>query len=177
MDIGPSQGSLTLTTGVAGAAARMGHNLVIVMDDWSATVTMSRGRPRAVSLSVVVASLRIESGSGGIKPISDGDRTDIRANALGALHADQHPEVAFEADALRLAGDTLAVEGTLTVAGTTRAISALADVERADGRVRVHCTVPVVQSDFGVKPYSTMLGQLKVADEVHVELAVEVDVP
>jgi polyisoprenoid-binding protein YceI len=155
----------------------MGHNLVIVMDDWSATVTMSRGRPRAVSLSVVAASLRIESGSGGIKPITDRDRADIRSNALGALHADEHPEVTFEADDLRLTGDTLAVEGTLTVAGTARAISALADVERADGRVRVHCTVPVRQSDFGVTPYSTMLGQLRVADEVRINLDVEVAEP
>jgi len=177
VDIGPDQGSLTLTTGVVGAAARVGHNLVIVMDDWSATVTMSRGRPRAVSLSAALASLRIESGSGGIKPISDRDRADIRASALGALHADEHPEATFEANALRLAGDTLPMEGTLTVGGTARAISALADVERADGHVRVHCTVPVLQSDFGVTPHSTMLGQLKVADEVHIDLDVEVDVP
>lgn len=176
MDIGPGQGSLTLNTSVAGAAARMGHNLVIVMDDWSATVTMSRGRPRSVSLTAALASLRVESGSGGIKPLSDGDRTDIQANALGALRAEEYPEVTLVADALRLAGDTLAVEGTLTVAGTARAISAAADVERADGRVRVRCAVPVLQSDFGVKPYSTMLGQLKVADEVHVDLDVEVDV-
>ena len=175
MDIGPGQGSLTLNTGVAGAAARMGHNLVIVMDDWSATVTMSRRRPRSVSLTVALASLRVESGSGGIKPLSDRDRTDIRANALGALHADEHPHVTFVADALRPAGDTLAVEGILTVAGAARSIFALADVERTDGRVRVHCAVPVLQSDFGVTPYSTMLGQLKVADEVHVDLDVEVD--
>ena len=34
--------------------------------------------------------------------------------------------------------------------------------------------IPVVQSDFGIKPYSPMLGQLKVADEVVVEIDVGV---
>jgi len=36
MKVGPADGSLTLRTGVAGSAARMGHSLVIVVDDWSA---------------------------------------------------------------------------------------------------------------------------------------------
>ena len=34
--------------------------------------------------------------------------------------------------------------------------------------------IPVLQSDFGVKPYSLMLGQLKVADEVIVEIDAEI---
>ena len=45
-----------------------------------------------------------------------------------------------------------------------------AQVEVADGRARA--AIPVLQSDFGIKAYSLMLGQLKVADEVVVELDV-----
>ena len=104
MKIGPADGSLTLRTGVAGSAARMGHSLIIVVDDWSATVNLARGTPRSVRLTADLTSLRVESGSGGIKPLSDGDREAIRGNALLALHADQHPEVTFESSSIRGAG-------------------------------------------------------------------------
>ena len=114
MKIGPADGSLTLHTGVAGSAARMGHSLIIVVDDWSATVTLARGTPRSVRLTADLTSLRVESGSGGIKPLSDGDREAIRGNALRTLHADQHPQVTFESSSIRAQGVGLAVEGTLT---------------------------------------------------------------
>ena len=51
MKVGPADGSLTLHTGVAGSAARMGHSLIIVVDAWSATVTLARDTPRSVQLT------------------------------------------------------------------------------------------------------------------------------
>jgi polyisoprenoid-binding protein YceI len=177
MKIGPADGSLTVRTGVAGSAARMGHRLIIVVDDWSATVTLARGSPRSVRLVADLTSLRVESGSGGIKPLSDGDREAIRANALGALHADQHPRVTFESSSIRAQGAGLAVEGALTVAGNPRSLAATVELDRADGQVTAHCSVGLVQSEFGVTPYSAMLGQLRVADEVRVELDITVTTP
>jgi polyisoprenoid-binding protein YceI len=63
-------------------------------------------------------------------------------------------------------GDALAVAGELTLAGTKRPLAF--DVDLGGGRVRA--TVVVTQSEFGMKPYSTLFGALKVADEVRVEL-------
>ena len=177
MKIGPEDGSLSLHTGVAGSAARMGHSLIIVVDDWSATVALARGTPRSVRLIADLTSLRVESGSGGIKPLNESDRETIRANALGALHADQHPQVTFESSLIRAQGAGLEVEGTLTVAGNSRPLAATVELDRSDGQVHVLCSVGLIQSEFGVTPYSAMLGQLRVADEVRVELAVTVTAP
>ncbi len=177
MKVGPADGSLTLHTGVAGSAARMGHSLIIVVDEWSATVNLARGTPRAVRLTADLTSLRVESGSGGITPLSDGDREAIRRNALLALHADQHPEVTFQSSSIRGRGSGLAVEGTLTLAGNPRPLAATVELDRADGRVHACCSVGLIQSEFGVTPYSAMLGQLRVADEVRVELDVMVAAP
>jgi polyisoprenoid-binding protein YceI len=63
-------------------------------------------------------------------------------------------------------GEALAVAGELTLAGATRPLAF--DVDLDGGRVRA--TALVTQSEFGVKPYSTLFGALKVADEVRVEL-------
>jgi polyisoprenoid-binding protein YceI len=60
------------------------------------------------------------------------------------------------------------VVGELTIHGRSRPLQARIDV--AEGRACA--SIPVVQTEFGIKPYSLMLGQLKVADEVTVELDV-----
>jgi polyisoprenoid-binding protein YceI len=177
MKVGPADGSLTLHTGVAGSAARMGHSLIIVVDDWSATVTLARDTPRSVRLTADLTSLRVESGSGGIKPLSDGDREAIRANAMRTLYADQHPRVTFESSSIRGQVVGLAVEGTLCVAGNSRPLAATVELDRADSQVNARCSVGLIQSEFGVTPYSAMLGQLRVADEVRVDLDVTVAAP
>jgi polyisoprenoid-binding protein YceI len=177
MQVGASQGRLTVSTGVAGSAARMGHRLVIVLDEWTASIDLVDGSPRTITLTALVASLRVESGSGGVKPLTSGDRQAIHANALGALHAQDHPAVEFRSTRVRIDGDALRVVGSLAIAGVTRPIEVRVLLERHGGRVRAECRVPVRQTDFGVRPYSAMLGQLKVADEVQVDLVVEVDLP
>ncbi len=177
MDILPEHGTLTLHTGVAGAAARMGHNLVIVIDDWAMSVELAGADPTALTLRADLTSLRVASGSGGVKPLSDGDRGAIRDNALQSLHGDQHPEVTFVAEGLTREGSDLHASGTLSINGTSRPLTATAAIEESAGQVTARCTVPVRQSDFGVHPYSAMMGQLKVADEVRVALTATVPLP
>lgn len=177
MQIGPDDGVLQVRTGVAGSAAAMGHNLVLAVDEWTIEVRMRRRLPTSVTLTAQLASLRVESGTGGIKPLTARDRDTIRGNALGALHAREHPEVTFESSAIRVEPDALHVAGTLTIHGTARPLAVVVAIERPDGRIRAHCEAPVRQSEFGVKPYSAMLGQLRVADEVRVDVTVEVAAP
>ena len=63
------------------------------------------------------------------------------------------------------------------MAGNPRPLAATVELDRADGQVHAHCSVGLIQSEFGVTPYSAMLGQLRVADEVRVELDVTVAAP
>ena len=62
----------------------------------------------------------------------------------------------------------LRVEGELTIAGTTRPV--VYELELSpDGRLRG--TLPVTQTEFGIKPYRGFMGALKVRDAV--EIAVD----
>ncbi|EUA68518.1 hypothetical protein I541_5563 [Mycobacteroides abscessus] len=79
--LGPENGTLTLHTGVTGAAARMGHRLTIVMDAWTISVDGPDDQPSAVSLVVDVDSLRVESGEGGLTPL-----TGPRKRSCGRTH-------------------------------------------------------------------------------------------
>ena len=73
--------------------------------------------------------------------------------------------IAFRSTAVETAADggRISVQGELTLLGTTRPIAFDLDVG-ADGTLSGSAVVK--QTDWGIKPYSTLFGALKVADEV-----------
>lgn len=80
------------------------------------------------------------------------------------LEARRHPEVRFESSRV----DGLTVEGTLTIKGHARPLRVTA---RREGG-RLVCEVALNQPEFGIKPYSAMLGTLKIKPDVRVRLEV-----
>ena len=163
-------GTVTIHTDVAGSASRMGHRLVIAVDDWSASVELRAKKPVAVQFRAALDSLRVESGSGGITPLTPVDRQVIVRNATKTLDVKRHPEVTFRSSEMATAAGRVDVVGELTIHGVTQPLTAT--LALADDRATA--SIPVRQTDFEVKPYSLMFGQLKVADEVVVELDVQI---
>ena len=62
--------------------------------------------------------------------------------------------------------------GNLNIGGQSRQVTL--DLSIAPGGDGAHLKgrVPIVQSNFGIKPFSAMMGALKVKDEVEVDLDV-----
>jgi len=65
-------------------------------------------------------------------------------------------------------GGPLTVEGELSMAGSTRHDTAHLNVEEGGG---ISGTIPLTQSDWGIKPYRGLMGALKVRDEVEIVIA------
>ena len=100
--------------------------------------------------------------------LSSGDRSKIESNIQkDVLETSRHPEVRFSGTA-QIDGDRVTVSGQLTLHGTTRSITVQGRREgtRWVGRTRLH------QPDFGITPYSAMLGTLKIQPDVEIEIAV-----
>jgi YceI-like domain len=166
---GPDTGSLRIKTYREGVAAKVGHDLVIEVGSWDATVESGPGE-MAVELRGDSTSLRVLSGERGVKPLSDRDRDEIRKNIDDKIL--RRMPIEFRSTAVRPSGDELAVDGELTLAGSTQPVSARLTLG-ADGRLTG--TIPVVQSQWGIKPYRGMMGALKVRDEV--EILIDVQLP
>jgi polyisoprenoid-binding protein YceI len=172
-----SNGELTLHTGVAGSAAKMGHRLVIAIDDWRADAVLADGQVRQVTLVAQLAGLRVVSGEGGLKPLGGGDRDTIAGNARRALEVEKFPAVRLECTEpfpVPTAPGQFQVVGNLAIHGQQQPIEATVTVADNGANWTLSAVVPVRQTDFGVKPYATMLGQLRVADEVSVEFTASV---
>jgi polyisoprenoid-binding protein YceI len=166
--IDASDGELIVRTGVAGRAAKMGHRLTIVMKRWQATVRWSEDEPVAARLTVEVDSLEVLRGEGGLTPLSGPEKILVRSNALRQLGAARHPQIRFDADAIDHSQDGYRLTGTLQIRGKIRAQVIDLRTDDLGDAWQLSSETVVRQSEFGVKPYSLVMGSLKVADDVTV---------
>jgi polyisoprenoid-binding protein YceI len=166
--LGPDTGTLAVRTGRTGAAAKAGHNLLLHVTVWSATLVVGDD-PAAttVELDADGASLRVVEGKGGMQALGDDDRASI----VQSIDEDvlKQQGVSFRSTGARASDDGrgLHVEGELTIVGTTRPVTFGLELGD-DGKLVGGCVLK--QSDWGIKPYSTLFGALKVVDEVEVSI-------
>lgn len=165
--VGPENGSLHVHTFREGMAQKVGHDLIIGVERWEATVEVGQdGAPAAITLDADAGSLRVREGVHGLKPLSDKDLKDIH-NSIDKTLGKQ--PITFRSSTVGQADGRLSVAGELTMAGTTRP----ADFELGlgdDGRFTG--TLKVVQTEWGIKPYKGLMGALKVRDDVEIVLDV-----
>jgi polyisoprenoid-binding protein YceI len=166
--IDASDGELLVHTDVAGPAAKMGHRLTIAMQRWRATVTWSDGEPAAAHLEVDVDSLEVLHGEGGLTPLSGPEKILVRSNALRQLGAGRFPQICFTADTIDQSQDGYRLAGTLQIRGKTRPQGIALRTEDLGDVWQLSSETVVRQSEFGVKPYSLLMGSLKIADDVTV---------
>ena len=167
--LGPGNASLQVRTYREGVAAKAGHDLIIDVTSWDATVEVA-DEPAgwSIELNADPRSLEIREGLRGVKPLTDKDRVEIRKN-IDEKVLGSHP-VHFRSSGVRAADDggRLTVEGALSMGGSTRPLTADLSVEEGGA---ISGTIPVRQSEWGIKPYRGLMGALKVRDEIEVVLA------
>jgi hypothetical protein len=154
---GPENATLTVRTKRTGAASKAGHDLLIQVTSWSAT--LDPDADPAVTLTADSRSLRVLEGTGGIQALDD----DAKAAIAQTIEEEVLMGTPIEFRSTAVDGGK--VEGELELAGQRHPISfelAAGD----DGRLTGQTTVR--QSDWGMKPYTALFGTLKVADEVDV---------
>lgn len=168
--LGPQNGRLIVKTYREGMAKKVGHDLIIEVGQWSADVTVGED-PSAttVTASAQVGSLNPVQGVGGVKPLSDGDKADIKKNITNKVLTS--PEVSFKSSSVKATGNSATVSGDLTIMGRSQPV----DVQLSESGGKIKGNFSVVQSNFGIKPFSAMMGALKVSDRVDVEF--EGDIP
>jgi polyisoprenoid-binding protein YceI len=163
-----SDGELLIHTDVTGRAAKMGHRLTIAMNSWQATVQWADGQPVAAELTVDVDSLQVSHGEGRLIALSGAEKTLARSHALKSLGASRFPRISFRADDIEQADGDYQLRGTLEIHGTSRPRVVDLRVEDLGDSWRMSCEADVRQTEFGIKPYSMLMGAMKVVDAVTV---------
>lgn len=167
LELGPQNARCHVLTRREGLMSAVGHDLKILVvkfslrldDDGTLTGTFDPG-----SL-VVLGSMnagRLDDTEPGTRDRAQIERT-IRDEILDVK---KHPRI--EVSAKNVTRDASAIDLTLSLHGTTRQVRA--SVTRHGPSVVTAVTLH--QPDFGIRPYSAMLGTLKIKPDVVVEIEV-----
>src|SRR5215212_1891113 len=164
---GPESGRLLVKTTRTGLGAKAGHDLTIEVTRWHGRAMVDAATPAnsSVTVEVEVDSLEVREGTGGVKPLTDADRAEIKKNLGEVLHTAQHPIITFRSRRVEGSAASFTCDGELTIMGVAQPVTLQGRV--TDGRVVGGATV--VQSRWGIRPYSAFFGALKLSDEVKVD--------
>lgn len=142
----------------AGLLSAVGHDLTLRVGRFEIEVESGAVRARFDASSLRV----VEPAS-----VSPRDRREIEATVAAViLGAPEHPFVTFAASSIVEDGPLRRIEGSLSICGRERryAVTARREAERAIVESRIH------QPDFGIRPFTAMLGALRIKPDVLVRL-------
>jgi polyisoprenoid-binding protein YceI len=155
-----------------GLLSAVAHDLELIVRAFEVEVADDGSRlsatfdPRSIAVVDAVVDGRRSPGS-----LSDKDKHKIQSNIVSdVIPVKRHPRVRFESTDIRQTDGGWTVRGRLELAGTSRELTVQA--RREDGKAVAE--VVLHQPDFGIKPYSAMLGALKIKPDVRVVVRVPV---
>jgi polyisoprenoid-binding protein YceI len=164
--LGPAQATLQVHTKRGGAAAKAGHDLVIEVGAWQATLTVGEeAADSSVELGADSASLRVTEGSGGMQALGDEDRANIEQTINDEVLEGR--EISFRSTSAEPTEGGIRLEGELAIGDASRPIGF--DLAVGEGG-EIGARAVVKQSDWGIEPYTALFGALKVEDELAVVL-------
>ena len=151
-----------------GLLSKVAHDLKIRVTQFELSVEDGavKGTFDPSSLRVVCAR---KDGRDDPSALSESDKAKIEQHIRkDVLEVKRYGSIVFASTDVAIEGDRAAVKGELTLHGVTRPI--VAQVARDGGSWTTE--VPLHQPDFGIKPFSAMLGTLKVQPDVRVALRI-----
>ncbi len=152
-----------------GVFSRVGHDLLLRVERMELKIEGDPTRLEAVfdagSIRVVCAMNKGQPAHG---TLSSRERAEVERHLVGqVLLVARHPHIHFVSEPFT--DDTpTQVSGQLTICGRSRSISS--QVARHGDRLVAEFEID--QRDFGIRPFSAMLGALKVKAHVRVQVSV-----
>jgi hypothetical protein len=155
----------------AGLLSKVAHDLCIQATDWEAPLEVDGDR-FSVEIGVSVRGLRVEGKveEGRVSPMKDKDHQEIEDYIVGKkiLRADRFPRIRYVGRGERGSGEEVRVDGELTLKDATRPLPVQTRVREQDDGFQVEGEVRFKQTTWGIKPFSALLGTLKIQDELRI---------
>jgi polyisoprenoid-binding protein YceI len=165
-----------------GTFARLGHNHVLRSKAVTGRVWLHPQIAKSgLELSFPVQELIVDDpqarrAAGGDFPpeIAQADKDGTRKNMLRAevLDGERHPKITLRS--VRVAGSLAAAKITvrITIKEVSRDLDVPAVVALEGSRLSAAGEFDILQTDFGIKPFSIALGALEVQDRLHVKFRI-----
>jgi hypothetical protein len=159
-----------------GLLSSVAHDLKLRVGRWSLRVDKREGGGFALDASFDSSSLSVEAVMRDGRPQTGvlGPRdTDKIAKTIReeVLSSARHPTITWKGTATQGGPESARLDGELTLCGRTKVVSSNARSEGGETGAWI-VEVPIHQPDFGIKPYSAMLGALKIKPDIRVVIRI-----
>lgn len=184
-EVDPSRSLVQVFAYRGGTLARMGHDHVIASRDVSGFVLLRDGDrdgsrfvadlfAALAAMTVDEAALRADAGF--TTEPSQSDREGTRGNMLQSLEAADHPFVSAvvesRANTIADARSGAVLDVALSLHGVTREFKLPIALERQAASMTASGSFELLQSDFGITPFSVLGGALAVKDKLDVRFEI-----
>jgi hypothetical protein len=180
--VDPRSSQLSILVFRGGKFSRLGHNHVMTSQDVSGRVWVHPEFPRSgFELSFPVGQLVVDDvearrAAGGEFPpdIPQSDKDGTRKNMLKpeVLDGEHYPQVRLQAAKV---GGTLQapqVTARITIKDATREVEVPVQVAIEGAKLSASGEFDILQTEFGIKPFSVALGALEVQDKLHIKFRI-----
>ncbi|MDH3599945.1 MAG: YceI family protein [Candidatus Tectomicrobia bacterium] len=169
----PSLAECFIFTYKEGMLSAIAHDLKIGVTAF--TIQIDEKEP-AIQATIDASSLRVlnamKSGSESPDKLSNANKREIEGNIVkDVLHTKRYPEITFVSSSVIKQKDRYVVKGALTLHGRKRSITFAARREED----RIIAEVMLDQPAFGIKPYTAMLGTLRVKPDILIQVSLPID--
>ncbi|MBT8442179.1 MAG: YceI family protein [Gammaproteobacteria bacterium] len=174
--VDPDASLVTVYVYREGPLARLGHDHVVAdravsgLAAWSADATIARADLLLTVATLTVDDPDLREQAGFESEPSADDIAGTRSNMLKSIEADAYPEIAARVTLLRPPPDAR-VSMELRWHGVTKVYELPIELDRDADRFSASGTFEVLQSDFGIEPFSVFGGALSVSDRLDVSIS------
>jgi len=132
------------------------HDWASIVEKFDASATLKDNELANVKFEAQVKS--IKSGKSGMDK-----------NTYTALDADHHSKISFAASSLKIEGDKLTGNGSLTIKGKTNQIPVSLSIQQK-GVYIISGEIDLKMTDYGVEPPTALLGTIKTGDTITIAI-------
>ena len=181
-EVNPHSSQLSILVFRGGKFSRLGHNHVMTSQDLAGRVWVHPQFPRSgFELSFPVAKLVVDdpearraAGSDFPPDIPQSDKDGTRKNMLKpeVLDGERYPDVKLRAAKVGGTLEAPQVTAHITIKDAGRDVEVPVQVAIEGAKLRASGEFDVLQSEFGIKPFSVALGALEVQDRLHIKFTI-----
>ena len=181
-DVSPQSSQLAIYVFRGGKFSKLGHNHVMTSQNLAGRVWVHPDFARSgFELSFPVAQLVIDdaearraAGSDFPPDIPQSDKDGTRKNMLKpeVLDGEHYPEVKLRSAKVGGTLEAPQVTAHITIKETSRDVEVPVKIEAAGAKLTASGEFDVLQTEFGIKPFSVALGALEVQDRLHIKFKI-----
>jgi len=91
-------------------------------------------------------------------------------NIYKALKSDNFPKIEFRSKNLMIEGNEMTGKGPLTIDGQSKEIDVSFKFIKKNEKYIVSASIPLIMTDYGIKPPTAVFGMIKTGDEIKLEI-------